>query len=113
MENLKEKVSERNIPFINFEDFDDETKKKIYLLYNSNDNKTAGVSIEDYCAITDKIYLRVKEWLNDDPSDISDSIQQNAQGEAQALQAPESATTLSSADEEVIQAESAAAAAAA
>ena len=78
MESLKEKVTERNIPFINFEDFNDETKKKIYFIYNSNDNKTAGVSVEDYCEITDKIYLRVIEWLDDDPTEISDSIQQNA-----------------------------------
>ena len=59
MKFLLEKVSLRNMPFIDFDDFDDETKTKIYFLYNSNDNKTAGVTVEDYCAITDKIYLRV------------------------------------------------------
>ena len=44
------------MPFINFESFDDEQKKSIYFLFNAHDNKSAGVSVEDYCAVTDKIY---------------------------------------------------------
>ena len=56
MENVKEKLKERNVPFISYKDFNEEKKKNIYALFNANDNKSAGVSVEDYCTVTDKIY---------------------------------------------------------
>lgn len=45
MENVKEKVKERYMPFINFKEFDEDKKKDIYALFNTNNNKSAGVSV--------------------------------------------------------------------
>ena len=100
MDNVKEKVKERSMPFINYKDFDEEKKKNIYAIFNSNDNKSAGVSVEDFCVVADKIYKRVIEWQSDDPTEISDNIQSNALSPLPLL----SASSMTSTNSEIIQA---------